>query len=66
MALQPANDKCSGALFEIGNTQPFSEKVVAVQLDEGIEIDDHNGQPGEENELVTKIMNPFARLRVGP
>ena len=66
MALNPADEKCSGALFEIGNAHPFSEKVVAVQLDEGIEIDDDHGQPGEQNELVTELVDPLPRLCVRP
>ena len=38
MALDPADQKRGGALLEIRNAQPFRKKVIAVQLDKGIEI----------------------------
>ena len=66
IVLNPANEEGRGALFDIWDAHPFGEKVVAVEFDEGIEIDDDYGYAGNENDLVTEIVNPLARLGVGP
>ena len=66
MGLHPADEECRGALFEVGNTNPFRKKVIAVQLDEGIEIDGQKGKPAKENELVGEIMNPIAHPGIHP
>ena len=66
MVLNPADEKCVERSLRSGTRSHSAKKVVAVQLDQGIEIDDDHGNPGEENELVAEVVNPFTRLGIDP
>ena len=43
MALEPSGQERSGALLEVGDADHLGHEVVAVELDQWIQIDDDDG-----------------------
>ena len=41
-------------------------KVVAVQLDQRVEVDNHRGDSRQQDDLVRNLVNPASRRRIQP
>ena len=66
MALKPSGEERRRSLLQIRNVDDLGEEVVAVQLDERIQVDQNDSQPGDQNDLVSEIVQPLSGRGVDP
>ncbi len=59
-ALKPPGKKRCRTLLQVRQADALGKEVVAVEFDERVEIDEDEGDAGEQDDLIGKVMQPLA------
>src|SRR5205814_8448376 len=56
----PSRNKFRRTLFERRNANQLAEQVVAIKLNQGVEIHQHHRYPGDQHDLVSEVVDGTA------